>query len=205
VSKTAESLQKAYQDLKDAIKVHNSWRPDPNDPGAVDNYNQEAWTYNTWKAQIEERLGSENVEHTPSKEAISTDDRYWWTRPAPEQQVRQGPLTQNPEELRLSQESVIDKLWRYLLDSNHENGGAEKANWFNQALGFTRQNLADFARQVVFDPNKAWETGVTQFGTKYNQIISITGANGRTIDVLFGWIRNPDGIVRLVTAIPTPK
>jgi hypothetical protein len=204
VSKTVESLQKAYKDLNDAIKVHNSWRPDPNNPGAVDSYNREAWTYNTWKAQIEDRLGSENVQYTPTKEAVSTDNRYWWTRPAPEQQVHQGPLTQNPDELRLSQESVIDKLWRYLLDPDHSSGGP-KANWFEQALGFTRQNLPVLARQISFDPSKAWETGVTEYGMKYNQVISITGANGRIIDVLFGWIRGPDGVAKLVTAIPTGK
>lgn len=40
---------------------------------------------------------------------------------------------------------------------------------------------------------------------KYNQVISITGANGRTIDVKFGWIRNNDGVMRLFTAIPTKR
>jgi hypothetical protein len=111
---------------------------------------------------------------------------------------------QNPDAFRLSQESIIDKLWRYLLDPEHEVGGP-KANWFEQALGFTRQNLADLAKQVVFDPSKAWETGVVQWGTQYNQIITITGANGRSIDVLFGWVRGSDGVVKLVTAIPTSK
>jgi filamentous hemagglutinin len=46
-------------------------------------------------------------------------------------------------------------------------------------------------------------TLLTQHGQKFDQIISITGANGRTIDVNFGWIRNNDDVVRLVTAIPT--
>jgi hypothetical protein len=34
------------------------------------------------------------------------------------------------------------------------------------------------------------------------QVIPITGANGRVIDVMFVWIRNNDGIIRLVTGIP---
>jgi len=80
-----------------------------------------------------------------------------------------------------------------------------KAEWFNQALGFTRENATDLERQIVFDGSKAVETGVTQFGTTYNQVIPITGANGKTIDVVFGWIRNDDGVVRLVTAIPTKR
>jgi len=49
------------------------------------------------------------------------------------------------------------------------------------------------------------KTAETQDGVKYDQIISITGANGRTIDVKFGWIKNNDGVVRLVTAIPAKK
>ncbi|HXS84231.1 MAG TPA: hypothetical protein VN741_01155 [Mycobacterium sp.] len=204
MSKSVEALQKAYKDLSDAINNHNSWRPDPKNPTAVENYNREAWTYNTWKAQIEARLGSENVQYTPVKEAVSTDDRYWWTQPAPEQSLHQGSLTQTPDEIRLSQESVIDKLWRYLLDREHDVGGP-KADWFERALGFTRQNLADLAKQIVFDPNKAWETGVTQFGTKYNEIISVTGANGKTIEILTGWIRGSDGIVKLVTAVPASR
>jgi len=53
--------------------------------------------------------------------------------------------------------------------------------------------------------SKAVQTGVTEFGTKYNQIISIKGANGRVIDVVFAWIKNEDGVVKLVTAIPTKK
>ncbi|MEE3751453.1 DUF6883 domain-containing protein [Mycobacterium intracellulare] len=105
---------------------------------------------------------------------------------------------------KLSQESVRDKLERYLLNPDHEAGGP-KAKWFEQALGFTRQNESDLAKQIVFDPNKAVETGITQYGTKYNQVISITGANGKIIDVTFAWICRDDGVVRLVTAIPTSK
>jgi hypothetical protein len=54
-----------------------------------------------------------------------------------------------------------------------------------------------------FDQSKAVETAVTEYGTKYNQVINIVGSNGKAIDVLFAWIRNNDGVVRLVTAIPT--
>ncbi|POX90226.1 hypothetical protein C3469_03090 [Mycobacterium kansasii] len=105
---------------------------------------------------------------------------------------------------RLSHESVTDKLDRYLLNPDHPVGGA-KAKWFEQALGFTRQNESDLARQIVFDDSKAVETGVTQYGTKYNQVISIMGANGKVIDVTFAWIRGNDGVVRLVTAIPASR
>ena len=71
--------------------------------------------------------------------------------------------------------------------------------------GLHPTNAGDLERQIVFDQSKAVETGVTQYGTKYNEVIPITGANGRTIDVTFAFIRNNDGVVRLVTAIPAKK
>jgi hypothetical protein len=101
-------------------------------------------------------------------------------------------------------ESVEKKLNDYLLNPDHAVGGP-KAKWFEQALGFNRGNASELGSQIVFNPATAVETGVTQYGTKYNQVISIVGANGKTIDVTFAWIRNNDGIVRLVTAIPTKK
>ncbi len=65
--------------------------------------------------------------------------------------------------------------------------------------------MAGLARQIVFDPNNAIQTKVTEYGVQYNQWITITGANGKTIDVKFAWIKLIDGTVKLVTAIPTKK
>jgi filamentous hemagglutinin len=96
-------------------------------------------------------------------------------------------------------DSVADKLGRYLLDPNHPVGG-DKATWFRKALGFTQDNLDDLARQIKFDPSKAIATELTQHGQKFEQVIQIVGANGKRIDVLFVWIRNNDGVVRLVTS-----
>ena len=100
--------------------------------------------------------------------------------------------------------SVVDKLDRYLLNTDHPIGKS-KAKWFEQALGFNKSNLDDLAKQIKFDTKKAIKTVDTEYGTKYNQVISIKGANGKTIDVTFGWIKNNDGVVRLTTAIPTKK
>jgi RHS repeat-associated protein len=98
--------------------------------------------------------------------------------------------------------SVDSKLANYLLNAEHAVGGP-KAKWFEQALGFNKSNMDSLSKQIVFNPKTAVETGVTKYGTQYNQVIPIHGANGRNIDVTFGWIRNNDGIVRLVTGIPT--
>jgi hypothetical protein len=103
-----------------------------------------------------------------------------------------------------TQASVTEKLERYLLNPEHP-VGRSKAQWFKEALGFTRENAGDLAAQIKFDPTRATVTELTPHGQKLNQVIPIAGANGRTIDVLFAWIRNHDGIVRLVTAIPMKK
>ncbi|MGH9550734.1 MAG: hypothetical protein ACRD3W_15240, partial [Terriglobales bacterium] len=68
------------------------------------------------------------------------------------------------------------------------------------ALGFTRDNADDLAKQIVFDEKQATQLRTTENGIYYRQEIPISGANGRQIAVPFIWIRNPDGIVRLVTA-----
>ncbi len=97
---------------------------------------------------------------------------------------------------------MADKLGRYLLNPTHPVGGP-KAKWFQEALGFTQENAGGLAKQIAFDASKAVQTAVTQHGTKFNQVIPIAGTNGRVIDVTFAWIRNNDGVVRLVTGIPT--
>ena len=103
-----------------------------------------------------------------------------------------------------TEQSVQIKLRDYLLNPAHPAGGP-KARWFKKALGFTRENMDDLAKQIVFDPSKAVQTEATQYGTQFNQTINIIGANGKIINVLFAWIRNNDSVVRLVTAIPAKK
>ena len=100
--------------------------------------------------------------------------------------------------------SVQYKLYHYLLDPKHADGGS-KAKWFKQALGFTRENMNDLAKQIKFDPSKAIQTQKIQTGIKFNQVAEIQGANGKKIEVTFDWIKNNDGVVRLTTAIPTKK
>lgn len=104
----------------------------------------------------------------------------------------------------ITQASVDDKLARYLLNMEHSVGGS-KAKWFEKALGFNQKNLGDLAKQIIFNEKSAVKTALTEHGQKFNQVIPITGANGRKIDVTFSWIRNNDGAVRLVTGIPAKK
>lgn len=100
--------------------------------------------------------------------------------------------------------SVDDKLKRYLLNPDHPLG-ASKAKWFDEALEFNIKNSDKLAEQIVFNEASAVKTEVIEQGVKFNQVIPIQGANNKVIDVKFGWIRNNDGVVRLITAIPTKK
>jgi len=101
-------------------------------------------------------------------------------------------------------ESVSAKLDTYLLEPTHPVGGS-KAKWFKEALGFTKDNSADLAKQIVFNPEKAIQTTKNAYGTKFSQVISVQGANGKIIDVEFIFIKNNDGVIRLVTSIPAKR
>ena len=104
----------------------------------------------------------------------------------------------------ITKESIDIKLNNYLLDPTHKTG-ASKAQWFKEALGSTKTNADDLARQIKFDEKVATKTEWTQYGQKYEQIIPIVGANGKNIGVKFVWIKNNDGNIRLITSIPTKK
>jgi hypothetical protein len=100
--------------------------------------------------------------------------------------------------------NLESKLGGYLLDPTHSQNQT-KANWFSQALGFDQSNWQDLAKQLYFDPATAVPTKATQYGQTYEQVISITGVNGKTIDTTFVFMKDNSGTVRLVTGIPTKK
>ncbi|WP_139829871.1 hypothetical protein [Mycobacterium gastri] len=66
------------------IANHNLNPPNPSDWNAVNAYNQEAWYYNTLKAQLERQLDAANAQYTPANDAKRADIPYW-TQPAPQQ------------------------------------------------------------------------------------------------------------------------
>ena len=120
-----------------------------------------------------------------------------------------GGLSAAAKSLRISSiynSSVKSKLTKYLLNPNHP-GGASKAKWFKEALGFTTENWRSLAKQIVFDPKKAVSKGNPKgFGEIFEQMIEIVGANGRKIEVQFNFIRKEgEDFVRFVGAIPTPN
>jgi RHS repeat-associated protein len=105
---------------------------------------------------------------------------------------------------RVTKESVQDLISTFLVYLEHPVGGP-KAKWFKEALGFTKDNINDLAKQIVFDAKKAVKTGTNNQGTLYKQMIEIKGANGRVIETQFNFIKHNNGDVMLVGAIPTNK
>ncbi|MFC7067708.1 DUF6883 domain-containing protein [Brucella rhizosphaerae] len=100
--------------------------------------------------------------------------------------------------------NVESKLKGYLLDPLHPQNQT-KANWFSQALGFNQSNWQELASQLRFDPKTAVATKATQYGQTYEQVIAITGTNGKTINTTFVFMKDNSGTVRLVTGIPAKK
>ena len=135
-----------------------------------------------------------------AKEGLDAAKKWWKGDKKKKKKDEQSCVgnCKNPPE---TQKSVDEKLEKYLLNKEHPLG-KEKAQWFDKALGYNKGNAGDLSKQIQFDPSKAVPTQLTDFGQKFNQVIPISGANGRVIDVNFAWIRNNDGIVRLITGVP---
>jgi filamentous hemagglutinin len=92
----------------------------------------------------------------------------------------------------------------YLLDPTHPQNQT-KATWFEQALGFDKKNWQDLAAQIKFNEAAAIPTKSTQYGQTFEQSIPITGVNGRTINTTFVFMKDTNGVVRLITGIPAKK
>ena len=105
-------------------------------------------------------------------------------------------------QLKKTNASIYKKLDTYLLNANHIDGKS-KAKFFKEVLGYDRNNINKLAKQIKFNQKTATKKSTNQYGIKYQQIIKIEGANGKLVDVKFGWIRSKDGVVRLVTGFPS--
>jgi hypothetical protein len=97
------------------------------------------------------------------------------------------------------EEAVIEdsKFVRYALNPQSDRG-QHKARVFESALGY---NLTNWERlkQAILDAlpfRPATLTSETIFGKKYEIVVPITGATGRTVDVITIWQFDhlPDGV-----------
>jgi hypothetical protein len=97
------------------------------------------------------------------------------------------------------EEAVIDDS-KFVSDALNPQSDREqhKARVFENALGFNLTNW-ELLKQAILDalPSRpATLTSETPFGKKYEILLPIIGANGRTVDVITIWQfdRLPDGV-----------
>ena len=91
-----------------------------------------------------------------------------------------------------------EKLTKYALDPSKD---PNKAKAFKEALGYTLENHEDLIANIYahIDEGKFVEKGDSGYGMKYEYIMSITGPNGKTANVLTAWIQ--DGKDKRLTSI----
>jgi filamentous hemagglutinin len=70
---------------------------------------------------------------------------------------------------------------RYLISAASDSQNQTKATWFQQALGFDQSNWQQLASQITFNESTAVATKITQYGQTFEQIIPISGANGKAV------------------------
>lgn len=85
----------------------------------------------------------------------------------------------------------MPKLTNYSLDLDSINQKAvDKAKAFKGYLGFEKRHAAELERQILekLPACTAMRHGVSEHGETFRVIMPITGPNGKTVDVITGWI-----------------
>ena len=108
----------------------------------------------------------------------------------------------------ITSESIHKKVSGYLFNRKSRDGWP-KGQWFVKALGFNPDDLKHIEmleKQIRFDSVTARFTRDTQWGPRFEQELSITGPNGKTIaGVRAAWQKDKNsGIISLMTLMP-PK
>jgi hypothetical protein len=97
-----------------------------------------------------------------------------------------------------------EKVREYLLSATHPVGRFKAA--FFSVLGYTDENWAELARDLLPLRGDAVQGKFSRFGNKYEVPAILTGPSGRSAAVLTVWIvRHGEEVPRLVTALPGEK
>ena len=99
-----------------------------------------------------------------------------------------------------------EKLTEYALNFEHPTG-KEKAKAFKEALGYTKESYTDLKTKILdsFDEKELVYKREDQYGKRYEQIMQITGPNGKTANVLTAWIKDNDNAEPRLTSIYVDK
>jgi hypothetical protein len=100
----------------------------------------------------------------------------------------------------------IEKFTMYALNYEKDK---HKAMAFQLALGYNRSNAEQLISDIMLNAGKyeAVPKGDNGYGMRYEVIITLTGANGKTANVLTAWLDdNKKSELRLISAhIDKPK
>ena len=99
-----------------------------------------------------------------------------------------------------------EKLTDYALNFEHPTG-KEKAKAFKEALGYTKESYTDLKTKILdsFDEKELVYKREDKYGKRYEQIMQITGPNGKTANVLTAWIKDNDNAEPRLTSIYVDK
>ena len=99
-----------------------------------------------------------------------------------------------------------EKLTEYALNMEHPTG-KYKAEAFKEALGYTQETYADLKTKILdsFNENELVYKREDKYGKRYEQIMQITGPNGKTANVLTAWIKDDDNAEPRLTSIYVDK
>lgn len=88
-----------------------------------------------------------------------------------------------------------EKFTEYALNPQK---APDKARAFKESLGYTLENCDELAQQIEreFSVDKCKEKGHNGYGMRYEQIMTLTGPNGKVARVCTGWIKT-DGESRM--------
>jgi SPP1 gp7 family putative phage head morphogenesis protein len=97
-------------------------------------------------------------------------------------------------------------LLGYALNKDHPTG-KDKAAAFEKALGYTSANYTDLIKNVRDNLDKfpAESKGSNDYGERYQAILSLTGPNGKTANVLTAWIIRTNEELPQLTTIHVDK
>lgn len=118
---------------------------------------------------------------------------------AKEERKRKGII---PTNLQLFAQISDEKLTGHALNPNASDGG-NKAKAFNDALGYNLDNYGELKQKILenFSEDKLVYKREDQFGKRYEIIMKITGANGKTANVLTAWIKESDDAEARLTSL----
>lgn len=98
-----------------------------------------------------------------------------------------------------------EKFTNYALDPVRQ---PDKARAFKEALGYTLDNYQDLIKNISdnFNEKSMVLKGTNKYGNRYELVMRLTGANGKTANVCTGWFKETqDSEPRLTSAYVTKK